>query len=143
MKTIKEKIMVFGTFDVLHKGHLNFFKQARALSKSPFLIVSVARGVNVKKIKKHKPINNDKKRLQNVRSCSLVDRALLGAKVNYLNHIVKEDPQIIALGYDQKAYVKGLKKLLAGLGARPKIYRLKSYFSGKYKTSIILKNMVK
>ena len=28
--------MVFGTFDFLHKGHLNFFKQARKLSAHPF-----------------------------------------------------------------------------------------------------------
>ena len=47
----KVKIMAFGTFDILHAGHLNFFKQARKLSKYPFLIVSVARDVNVKKIK--------------------------------------------------------------------------------------------
>ena len=46
-----EKIMVFGTFDGVHKGHINFFKQARVLSKNPYLIVSIARDKNVKKIK--------------------------------------------------------------------------------------------
>ena len=41
--------MVFGTFDILHQGHLDFFKQARKLVANPFLVVSVARDVNVKK----------------------------------------------------------------------------------------------
>ena len=48
----KIRIMVFGTFDGLHEGHLDFFKQARQLSKNPFLIVSIARDKNVKIIKK-------------------------------------------------------------------------------------------
>ena len=41
--------MVFGTFDGLHKGHLNFFKQAKKLAQKSFLIVSIARDLNVLK----------------------------------------------------------------------------------------------
>ena len=50
----KTRIMVFGTFDGIHRGHLHFFKQARGLVKNPYLIVSVARDVNVKRIKGRK-----------------------------------------------------------------------------------------
>jgi len=105
------KIMVFGTFDVLHKGHLNFFRQARALSKKPFLTVSVARDVNVERIKGKKSKNNEKKRLEAVKKISFVNKAVLGGVKNYLTHILKEKPEIIALGYDQKAYVVGLKNV--------------------------------
>ena len=45
-----KKVMVFGTFDGLHEGHLDFFRQAREYGD--YLIVAVARDVNVKKIKK-------------------------------------------------------------------------------------------
>jgi cytidyltransferase-like protein len=51
LKPWKTIVMVFGTFDFLHKGHLNFFKQARSLAKNPYLIASVARDYNVKRIK--------------------------------------------------------------------------------------------
>lgn len=70
----KIRIMVFGTFDILHKGHINFFKQARKLAKKPYLIVSVARDINVKKIKGHKTINNEKYRLLKISKQRQVDR---------------------------------------------------------------------
>ena len=47
----QRKIMVFGTFDGLHEGHLNFFRQAKKLSPGALLIVSIARDRNIKIIK--------------------------------------------------------------------------------------------
>jgi len=52
----RTKIMVFGTFDGLHKGHLNFFWQARKLAVDSFLVVSIARDKNVIKIKGKSPL---------------------------------------------------------------------------------------
>ena len=102
--------MVFGTFDGLHKGHLNFFEQAKNFTKNSFLIVSIARDKNVFKIKGKYPSLKEKKRVILVRGCKLVDRAVLSGVKNHLPHIIKMNPDIIALGYDQKAYVKNLKK---------------------------------
>ena len=73
-KGVDKKIMVFGTFDGLHQGHFNFFKQARALKtlvpgqaknfmKNSFLIVSIARDKNVFKIKGKSPGKNEKERM--------------------------------------------------------------------------------
>lgn len=129
--------MVFGTFDILHKGHLNFFKQARRLSKNPFLIVSIARDVNVKKIKGHKPKNNERKRLAAVKLSKYADRAVLGGIKNYITHIIKQKPGIIALGYDQKAYTKNLKRDLTKRGLNVKIKRLKAFKPTIYKSSKI------
>jgi FAD synthetase len=133
----KTRVMVFGTFDVLHQGHLDFFKQARKLSKNTFLIVSLARDINVKKIKGQKPQHNEKQRLTAVKKCFLVDRAVLGGRKSYVPHIVKEKPQIIALGYDQTAYVKHLKQKLLKLGVKVKIRRLKAFKPGLYKSSLL------
>jgi cytidyltransferase-like protein len=133
----KVRIMVFGTFDVLHKGHLNFFKQARQLANNPYLIVSVARDANVKKIKGHKTRYNEKQRLKAVKKNRLVNKALLGSLKNYLGHIISQKPQVIALGYDQKAYTQGLKTLLAGKGLKVRIRRLKPFFPSLYKSSIV------
>ena len=127
----KTRIMVFGTFDRLHKGHLSFFRQARSLSKSPYLIVSVARDINVKKIKGKFPKNSERKRLDTIKKSKLVDKVVLGQKSGYLTHIKKQRPEIIALGYDQKAYTKDLNKL--GI----KIVRLKPFKHHIYKSSLI------
>lgn len=136
MKNI-EKILVFGTFDGVHEGHLNLFKQARKLSKNPFLIVSIARDVNVARIKNKLPFNNEKRRQALVKKTKLADRVVLGSLKNYLAHIIKERPDYIALGYDQIHYTENLKKDLKSLGLIPKIRRLKPYKETIYKNSLL------
>jgi len=139
-KTIHQKrtrIMVFGTFDGLHRGHLNFFKQARNLQQFPFLIVSIARNKNVLKIKGKYPVLNEKKRIILVQKCKLVDKAVLSGIKNHIPHIIKEKPDIIALGYDQKAYVKNLKKDSKNKGLLVKIVRLKAYQEKTYKNHLL------
>ncbi len=132
-----EKIMIFGTFDGVHEGHLNMFKQARRLSKNPFLIVSIARDQNVLKIKNKLPYNNEKKRQALVKKTKLADKVVLGSLNNYLAHIIKEKPDYIALGYDQIHYTENLKKDLKSLGLTPKIRRLKPYKETIYKNSLL------
>ena len=134
--------MVFGTFDGLHKGHLDFFKQARKLVKRPlkqFLIVSVARDINVKRIKGKLPLLNEKKRMILVKKCPLVDKVVLSGIKNHIPHIIRENPDIIALGYDQKAYVENLKKDLKNKGILVKIARLASYREKFYKNHLLRK----
>ena len=129
--------MVFGTFDGLHKGHLNFFKQAKDLASQSFLIVSVARDRNVLKIKGQLPTLKERKRMALIKNCLLVDKVVLSDVKNHLPHIVKEHPDIIALGYDQKYYVKNLKKDLKNKGVLVKIVRLKPYQEKIYKNSLL------
>lgn len=132
--------MAFGTFDILHKGHLNFFKQARGLAKKPYLIVSVARDANVKKIKGKKPLFGQHRRLGFVKKSKLVDKVVLGGLKNYLPHIIAQKPEIIALGYDQKAYVKGLKKNLKHMGLPVRVVKLKAFYPSLYKSSLAKKS---
>ena len=133
MKNKQTKIMVFGTFDGLHHGHLDFFKQAKSFMKNSFLIASIARDKNVQKIKKIKPVLNEKQRFNLIKKCSLVDRVVLSGLTDHLPHILKEKPDIIALGYDQKNYVKNLKKDLKSIGLFTKVVRLKPYKEKIYK----------
>jgi cytidyltransferase-like protein len=129
--------MVFGTFDGLHKGHLNFFKQARSLSENPFLIVSVARDRNVLRIKGKLPTLNETERLRLVRKSKLVDRVILSGINDHIPHIIRQNPKIIALGYDQKAYVKNLKRDLKNTGLVVKVVRLKPYKENIYKNHLL------
>jgi len=127
--------MVFGTFDVLHPGHLDFLAQARALGD--FLIVSVSRDSNASKFKKHKPVFTEKERLELIQSLDMVDKAVLGSEKEYLSHVLAEKPDIIALGYDQIAYAKELGRDIKSGKIQAKVVRLKSYRPDKYKSSKI------
>lgn len=134
-----EKILVFGTFDGVHQGHLNMFKQAKRLSKNPYLIVSIARDKNVLRIKNKLPFNKENKRKKLVEATLIPDKVVLGSVKNYLEHIVKESPDYIALGYDQIHYTENLKKDLKSLGLAPKIRRLKPYKENIFKNSLLNK----
>lgn len=136
-KQSKTRVLVFGTFDVLHPGHINFFTQARKLAKNSVLIVSVARGKNVEKIKGKNPLYSENERLKKIKKAGLADKVVLGAVKDYLGHIAALKPQVIALGYDQKAYTRGLKSKLKKIGLRVKIARLKPFFAHRYKTSLM------
>jgi len=137
----KTRIMVFGTFDGLHKGHLDFFKQAKNFTKNSFLIVSIGRDVNVLRVKGHKPDQSESRRLALVKKCCFVDKAILAGKTNYLRHILKEGPDIIALGYDQRAYVKELKNDIKKKDLKIKVIRLKPYRKKIYKTHLLNKKI--
>ncbi|MFA6257337.1 MAG: adenylyltransferase/cytidyltransferase family protein [Candidatus Paceibacterota bacterium] len=140
-KAVEKTIMVFGTFDGLHLGHLNFFKQAKALAPKGFLIVSIARDKNVFKIKGQWPILKERQRVALVRQSGLPGRVVLGGLRSHLPHILKERPDIIALGYDQRDYVKNLKKDLKEKRLLVKVVRLKPYKEKIYKNAILkLKN---
>lgn len=165
VKKDKVKVMVFGTFDGLHKGHFDFFKQARSTTMNPFLVVSIARDKNVKKIKGKIPEFKEKERLAFVKEYKLVDKVILAGLNDHIPHILKEKPEIIALGYDQEAYVdergsrrrvlshtasesksyqgnpyiENLKKDLENKGLKVKIVRLKPYKENIYKNHLLKK----
>jgi FAD synthetase len=131
------KVMVFGTFDGLHPGHLNFFKQARDLAADAYLIVSIARDKNVARIKGRKPKINEKKRLALLKKSALADKVVLAGEKNTMPHILKERPDIIALGYDQEAYVDDMRQEIKNRKLKIKIVRLKPYKEKIYKNSLL------
>ncbi len=131
--------MVFGTFDGIHPGHRHFFKQAKSLAADTYLVVSIARDQNVERIKKRKPKNPEKARLDAIAQLPEVDQAVLGGLKDYIPHIQKANPDIIALGYDQSAYIEHLSEDLAAVGLSPQIIRLKPYKPHIYKSSLLNK----
>ncbi len=129
--------MTFGTFDGLHPGHVDYFRQARKLSSNPELIVSIARDKNVKKIKGFLPRLSERRRMLLVKKIKEVDRVVLSGARNHIPHIVKQRPDIIALGYDQREYVKNLKQDLKKRGLDVKIVRLKAYKPRIFKNHLL------
>lgn len=133
---MKTKIMVFGTFDMIHPGHVDFFRQARSLAADPHLIVSVARDPNVERIKGFRPRNSERARQEMLAAHPLVDEAVLGDEQGSLEHIKRVAPDIIALGYDQKGeYADRLPDDLQAAGLQTRVIRLQAYKPQEYKTS--------
>ena len=136
-----KRVMVFGAFDGLHPGHLDFFKQAKKYGD--FLIVSVGTDKNVAVIKGKKPLFNQKERLALVASVGLVDETVLGAQHDFYRQIKKYAPDVICLGYDQWAMEDDVRVELDRVGLkRTKVVRLKPYKDSKAKSTIVKKNSV-
>jgi FAD synthetase len=130
------RIMVFGTFDILHEGHFDFFRQARSLALDPQLIVSVARDESTARVKGERPRNNELFRMKEVEACQLVDEVTLGDREGFIEHILLARPDVIALGYDQESeYVRDLPAELSKAGLETRIVRLKAFKPHIYKTS--------
>ena len=100
--------MCFGTFDNLHPGHLSYLKNAKEYGD--YLIVIIARDKNVKKNKGRFPRQTEKIRLKSIKEISFVDKAVLGQLKDKFKVIEKYQPDVICLGYDQKADISKLKR---------------------------------
>ncbi|MFH1682213.1 MAG: adenylyltransferase/cytidyltransferase family protein [Candidatus Woesearchaeota archaeon] len=130
------KVMCFGTFDILHLGHLNYFKQAKKLGD--YLIVVVARDKNTEKAGKI-VLFSEQERLEMVKNILLVDEAVLGNKEDSFRVILEKKPAMICLGYDHQISEEELKEKLAQRGFYPEIRRMTAYQVDKYKSSKIRK----
>ena len=127
--------MLFGTFDILHLGHIHLFKQAKEYGDR--LVVVVARDINVKKIKGFLPLHNEKERFGFLNEIKIIDEVLLGYKTNRLKIIQKVRPDVIALGYDQRMDVHELGKKITEFNLETEIVKLKPFQKMKHKTSRI------
>lgn len=78
-----KKIITYGTFDLLHYGHINIFKRAKELGD--YLIVAVSSD-EFNEIKGKKSFFNFEKRADMVRA------------IRYVDEVIKEDD------WDQKIY---------------------------------------
>ncbi len=135
-----KKVLIFGTFDLLHAGHENMIKQARELGNH--IIAIIARDETVRKIKGTLPYNHEKQRAKNLKNSGLVDKVITGSTGNKYDVVRKIRPDIIALGYDQFAFTLGLEKLIIDEKMEAAIHRLQAFKPQIYKSSIIRAGLV-
>lgn len=136
LKIFMMKVLVFGTFDIFHKGHRDFLKQARGYGD--FLRVVVARDETVLVVKKQYPVNSEQERLKIIAESELADEVVLGSLHDKYAVIKEYEPNVICLGYDQQFFIKDLKKKLKEFELNKiKIIRLKSFQPEIYKSSLL------
>lgn len=128
--------MCFGKFDLLHSGHIDYFKQAKSFGEH--LTVVIARDKNVQK----QLMFNEVERKEIVSSVGIVDLVLLGDLKDYYKVIVQNKPNIICLGYDHKINERELESIMWKKGVKIKVYRMKPYKENIFKSSIIKKKLI-
>ena len=142
MKTV----LAFGTFDIIHPGHIAYLSAASRLGNK--LIVIVARDDSVRMLKKREPFLDEDARCTIVNSLKMVDRAVLGNKLkkpsDIYNIFKKYRPDVIAIGYDQKANIPAMREWLDHNKIKAKIVRLKVKINDDvYKSSKLLSKLNK
>lgn len=95
------KIVVNGTFDILHLGHLQLLSSARAYPNS-YVLVLIDSDRRVKELKgADRPINTEYERAWMLWSLRYVDRVEIFDSDDELRNYIKEfDPDIMIKGSD-------------------------------------------
>lgn len=115
------RVMATGVFDLLHPGHLYFLQEARKLGDE--LVVVVARDQTARRLK-HEPYVPEHLRREMVEALKPVDRAVLGSTTDIYETVVRERPQIIALGHDQLWDEQEVERECARRGVKVKVRRI-------------------
>jgi FAD synthetase len=136
----KNIAMAFGSFDIIHPGHIQYLRSASRYGK---LIVVVARDSSIRKLKGRRPIMDERTRVEMVDSLRFVDKAILGDRIRKWNDIYKIlkrfRPDFIVLGYDQKVDMRYLRRFLSENGLKSKVIRVRAYNARRYKSSKLKK----
>jgi FAD synthetase len=128
MKTV----MIFGTFDLLHLGHIHMIEHAAALGDQ--LIAVLATDETIKQRKKTL-IHSQEERCAMVAALRDVTTAMIGDPHDPYAVIRQIRPDVIALGYDQTMFVDHLEQMLAQEGLTTDIVRLPSFHADVYSST--------
>jgi FAD synthetase len=131
------KVMAFGTFDILHNGHMFFLRSARKLGDE--LTVVIARDSTVQRTKGKLPYNSEDNRKKAVGHIAFVTKVVLGSEDDHFRVIWEEKPDIICLGYDQDS--KDIEKEIEKKGLDITVTRLKSHKPEHFKSSFLKKRL--
>ena len=98
-----KKIVVNGTFDILHLGHLRLLEHARSYPNS-YVLVLIDSDRRVKQLKgPERPINNEYQRSVHLSSLKYVDRVeIFDSDEELVNYIKDFDPDIMVKGSDYR-----------------------------------------
>ncbi len=131
-------VLAFGSFDVLHPGHIHYLAAARGLGDR--LVVVVSRDESIRLIKHREPLFDQGARARIIGSLKMVDMAVVGERLrspaDRYNIFKKYRPDVIALGYDQDVDIRELKTWLKENRIDAKVVRLRARLSDDvYKSS--------
>ncbi len=113
-----KKVFISGCYDILHGGHIQFFKEARALGDH--LTVSFASDKVLWEHKKRRTSIPQDHKLALMTSLDIVDQVVIGdcdeLGLDFKEHFLKVRPDILAVTEDDQ-YADAKKALCAEVGA--------------------------
>jgi len=124
---IAKKVLIAGTFDLIHLGHIYLINEAAKLGD---VYVIVATDKNRELYSGEAPIVPEEQRLAIIKSIKNVKDAKLGRHDNDTLKTVEEiGPDIVLLGPNQKYSIETLKKGLMDIGLnKVEVKRLKTFY---------------
>lgn len=138
-----KRVVVTGSFDIIHSGHIFLFKEAAKLGE---LHVIVGRDSTILKIKKQPPIIPEQQRLEIVQAIRYVHSAVLGNEnTHYLKKVIELKPKILLLGPNQKVEISDLIQQLKELNhPEIEVQRLNTLFvKSELNSSTAIKEKIK
>jgi len=129
------KVLVGGTFNLIHPGHLYFLRRAKSLGG--FLVVVIANDKTVLKNKKYL-LCSARERKRMLESIKFVDRVVIGDERDFFKVVRREKPDVIALGYDQDE--RRIREQLLENCLTCRVVKIKKKLRG-YETKNILKRI--
>ncbi len=127
------KVLVTGTYDIVHPGHLYFFNQAKKYGDE--LIILVGRSDTVQSIKGKEPMHTAEQRKKQLEMAKVASKVIVGDKEDKFKVLNDEKPDFVCLGYDQTAFTDTLEEEIKKRGLQTKVIRCESYKPDIYKTS--------
>ncbi len=129
------KVLVGGCFDILHVGHIRFLRAAKSLGDE--LVVVVAHDDTVSR-KKGRIIMSCRERAEIINSIRYVDKAVCGDPRDFFKVVEREEPDIIAIGYDQND--EWIREIGASRHLKFKLVRVEKF--GEYSTKDIVAKII-
>lgn len=132
-------VLLFGTFDLLHDGHRDLFRQAREYGNKLHIIL--ARDATVLEVKGRAPHFSEVERKAHLEQDPLVDTVQLGSLTDKYAALRDIAPEVIMLGYDQEVFVDKLAGKLASWNLHPAIVRATPYNPEVCKSSLLRRQL--
>lgn len=114
-----KKVFVSGCYDLLHSGHVAFFKEAAQYGD---LYVGIGSDKTIEELKGRKTINSEQERLYMVKSVRHVTNAFVNSGegiMDFLNELTELSPDYFVVNED--GYSPAKKELCAKLGIELKV----------------------
>jgi FAD synthetase len=133
---MEKKVMVFGVFDGLHEGHIFFLNEARKIGQRLFVVV--ATDDYVKRFKGKTTRFNQEERVEKIKSIFPDFEVLSSDKEEYSWNVIRENqPDVIALGYDQIQLAEAIKKDMVTFDKKPEIIIISDFDGNKVHSSFL------